>query len=978
MRHRCPSWSIRTSATLSMIAACALGTGSLHAGGLADEAQVRFELGRESYARHDYLEALDHFLASNRLVPNRNVVFNIARTYQRMGRFPEAFRYFTLALDQEPDQQARESIANELKAIARQVAVVEVVTTPPGASLYLNRVDLGNLGTSPLSLGLAAGDYRLFLELPGYFPETLELADLVAGQRVSVNLPLRPKLGSLLVGGPPGGRAVVTVAGHVHDCPMPCNLQVPAGVHELSARREGYEEVSGRATVLPEQSTSWAVDWRSLAGSLVVSTDEPGALIVVDGQTRGFTPAVLTVPIGVHEVEVRLQGFETATTDVVVSRAQQVELVLDLKQQDEVIAASRVVERAQDAPSSVTILPRRELRAFAYPTIAEALRGVRGSFGRYDGAYVTLGFRGLGRLGDYGNRVLTLIDGQPVIDNWLGSSYVGFDGRVDIEDIQRIEVVRGPGSVLYGTSAVSGVINLVTRPQDGARATEMGVSAHQEGVGRIRVRSDAPLGRHAGIWASAAVARGAGRDYFFEEYAGSDQNSGYALDADGFSAGTLQGRTWWRWITAQWLFHHHSKRLPNGAFETLLADPRAHQDDTRGFLELRLEPPVGKTTKLLSRIHLNHYRFTGGYPRTEPDGGLGVDFYRGSWVGAEQRLIWEPSEKWRATLGVEGQLHFQVDQFSYDETGVVLDEERPYQVGAAYLLGDYEPTEDVRFSGGARVDAYTTFGSSVNPRAAVIIRPYDAGTSKLIGSRAFRAPSVYELYYSDGGITQVPSPDLGPETMDCVELEHTHWLSSTVRVIVAGYGNYVRNLIVARGTGSAAFQDPIHYVNSPQPLFTIGAELELRREWRQGWMLGASYSAQSSRFLADERLGTVLELKPAAGYREVSNAPGHMASIKGAVPLLDRRLLLASRLTIESGRFDRNEEIGDEPQLRSDPSAVWDVVFSGNEHETAIHWAAGVYNAFDSRIALPVGREQRIRFMPQSGRTLALSTEIRF
>ena len=116
-----------------------------------------------------------------------------------------------------------------------------------------------------------------------------------------------------------------------------------------------------------------------------------------------------------------------------------------------------------EAPSSVSIIPQRELQALKLPDHREALRGVPGVYAWNDRSYQAIGFRGLGRLGSYGNRVLVLVDGHPLNDNWLGSSYVGYDARVGLDDVERIEVVRGPGSVLYGTSAFSGVVNLVTR-----------------------------------------------------------------------------------------------------------------------------------------------------------------------------------------------------------------------------------------------------------------------------------------------------------------------------------------------------------------------------------------------------------------------------------------------------------------------------------------------------------------------------------
>ena len=79
---------------------------------LADEADLQFQLGAERYRDGDYRGALEHFLASNRLVPNRNVGFNIARSYEKLKQYPEAFRYYTQALEGENDPQASERVAD--------------------------------------------------------------------------------------------------------------------------------------------------------------------------------------------------------------------------------------------------------------------------------------------------------------------------------------------------------------------------------------------------------------------------------------------------------------------------------------------------------------------------------------------------------------------------------------------------------------------------------------------------------------------------------------------------------------------------------------------------------------------------------------------------------------------------------------------------------------------------------------------------
>src|SRR5262245_42008672 len=73
------------------------------ADGVADEAELHFQLGAERYIAKDYRGALEHFLISNRLVPNHNVVYNIARTFEQLGRFADAHRYYVDAREAETD-----------------------------------------------------------------------------------------------------------------------------------------------------------------------------------------------------------------------------------------------------------------------------------------------------------------------------------------------------------------------------------------------------------------------------------------------------------------------------------------------------------------------------------------------------------------------------------------------------------------------------------------------------------------------------------------------------------------------------------------------------------------------------------------------------------------------------------------------------------------------------------------------------------
>nr|MCU0685211.1 TonB-dependent receptor [Polyangiaceae bacterium] len=187
----------------------------------------------------------------------------------------------------------------------------------------------------------------------------------------------------------------------------------------------------------------------------------------------------------------------------------------------------------------------------------------------------------------------------------------------------------------------------------------------------------------------------------------------------------------------------------------------------------------------------------------------------------------------------------------------------------------------VKLSAGARFDYFSTFGSSINPRLAIITRPYQGGTTKLLAGKAFRAPSPYELY--NQGLIQLANPNLKPEEVYSGELEHSHRFSPTIVGLASVYANYVTNLIVSRGAGSEA--DPQQLVNASSPALAAGAEAELRREWRDGWMFAVVYALQRTQYLDDDE-----------NRRKVPNSPTHLGSVRGAAPIVRRRHLGSSAL----------------------------------------------------------------------------------
>jgi outer membrane receptor protein involved in Fe transport len=966
--------------------------GAARAGGQADEAELQFQIAAEHYQKGDFVGALEHFFISNRLVPNKNVVFNIARTYEQLHRYADAHRYYTEALEAEDRPQTRQQIEAAIKRIAANVAVLKVETTPPGATVYIDRKDLGSRGKAPRALALPEGRYRVIAELDGYEPATSPVIDVKLGAEAVVPLVLTRIVGTVEVGvqGAPGATVRVDDESAEPACTAPCRLELPPGRHTLLFAREGFQAAPRQINVVAKETVRTTATLAPLTGSLALSADEGNAVVEIDGKLVGSTsaaastPTVLqNVPVGRRHVRITLRGYAPLDRDIEVKTGQQAEL-LDLKLEPlhRVSAVSRYAEDIDDAPSSVTVIDGQELRAFGYPTIAEALRGVRGVYLSNDRAYVSAGIRGLGQPNDYGNRLLVLSDGASLNDNIVSSSYIGSDARVDLHDIERIEVVRGPGSLLYGTGAFSGVVNLVPKGKDDPNDLHVAVGTYDNAVAHARAGFHYNFTPTVGMWASVSGARSDGIDLpvtLASPPAGQAATQTVS-NVDYFRSAGTQGRFWAGPLTVQWLFHTRDQHIPVGLFQTVLGDSRTVYSDTRYLLEVRYEPKLSDTVQLFLRAHANRYVFGGTFAYPIDDAhpyadatSTSTENYYGTWMGGEARVVFTPWGKaLRVTAGGEGQGAPQADTHgSFPNQPAYLDSHHPYGFGAGYLVAEGSPVKWLRLSGGARVDDYTTFGAVLVPRGAVIVKPWTGGVLKIMGGRAFRAPSIYEQFYNDGGNTQLPGVDparnrkLDPESIVSGEVELSQRFADDWVALAAGHVSRIDNFIET--VPDDVNPNVVHYANTPNPVLAAGGDVELRREWRQGWMLSAMYGYQrAQRYDFGDK-----SLPPVAGDPRLANAPEHLASFKGVVPILPEVASLGLRITLEAPRLDETGE-------STDTHAVADLTVSGSVKRYGVSYVFGAYNLTDQRYFYPVTLGYLSRTMLQNGRTILADIKVAY
>src|SRR5690348_11337346 len=126
-------------------------------------------------------------------------------------------------------------------------------------------------------------------------------------------------------------------------------------------------------------------------------------------------------------------------------------------EEDVVVGAAKREQSLGNVASAVTVVTGDRLRRMGYRTVAEAPRGVAGVFIVDDHMNERIGVRGLQVMGDFNTRILVLVDGATVNEPWGQFAGVGWEAAFSIDDIARIEVIRGPVSSVYGTNAFFGI-----------------------------------------------------------------------------------------------------------------------------------------------------------------------------------------------------------------------------------------------------------------------------------------------------------------------------------------------------------------------------------------------------------------------------------------------------------------------------------------------------------------------------------------
>lgn len=494
--------------------------------------------------------------------------------------------------------------------------------------------------------------------------------------------------------------------------------------------------------------------------------------------------------------------------------------------QTKITSSTLTEESLQTVPSSMTVFSRADIRRLGIqnlPQLVNLVPGYQGSRSDFSSQNQSISSRGR-RLGTVGSEVLVLIDGQRLNNDWSGGASQD-DALISLENVARVEFIRGPGSSIYGSNAVMGVINIIT-------GDERELVLESGSYGRRHVSAQWHWQSEAGrVALYASKAESSGQAVTIYEPFTDPVTPDFVNSRDPFQSEdlylhaelgdfSLNARLTQREMTEFYVSGYVDNKNNLSSTNSNSINLGWRRELTQG---MKLEGHIFSSLKafdLRAAASLVPYLII--------DGGVKEEELGTQWVlqGEYQQAHWLLGWEWRnptlvdtdATLGPPEKL----EQLSLSQAP----EDGRYING---IFGQYQTalTESLALTLGLRRDSYSDFGSHLSPRLGLVQQWGDKDTFKFLYSEAFRAPSRIETsVINSSGFEQ--NPDLAPETAKTTELV---WLHLVGGGYVSGtlFNTRVKDAIVETVTP----QLKRSWGNSQQTV--AGLEFEWQNAWSEHW-----------------------------------------------------------------------------------------------------------------------------------------------
>ncbi len=529
--------------------------------------------------------------------------------------------------------------------------------------------------------------------------------------------------------------------------------------------------------------------------------------------------AVLSLSIPTASHAFQLAQLESETKE---------ELLLFFEEEELVIATLRPTT-VRKAPAIATVITAKEIRNMGARNIIDILERLPG-FGitRMNFSLWEIEVRGLKT--SRSEKIKLMIDGHTMNYPVWGGAAWAYDS-ISLDQVKRIEIIRGPGSALYGSNAFTGVINVVTQQGEDIDGATVSLGAGTFEAGKFNIA----YGKKHNDLDILAFAT-------FKDM--NSANLNVESDLGGFSGRTddwgqsrdLGLKLTWEDLT---LNTRYMKR-ENGPYigvQFFLNDESEIKTE-QYMLDLSYEKKINDRFTFNITTYMNHLDMdlaweiypegvplSLGFPDWGPnDSMFGTPSMKNRRYGLEANITYNLTEKNLLTVGAvyEKVKHYDLGYYgnfhplTFASLGTVQDisslgmwsDPAKRRIRALYVQDEWGINEDLSLTAGIRYDEYDDFGDTTNPRIGLVWKVDPRLDIKLLYGEAFRAPNFEELYLINNPAT-LSNPDLSPEKIRTYEVGLGWYPLEGAVINLTGFYNTVEDRIelVAIGGGLSEFQN---------------------------------------------------------------------------------------------------------------------------------------------------------------------------
>lgn len=524
----------------------------------------------------------------------------------------------------------------------------------------------------------------------------------------------------------------------------------------------------------------------------------------------------------------------------------------------DVTVASKSKESIKDAPSSVSVFTQSDIRKMGIDKLEDLLNFVPGFQTTRDveqGRTIRISSRGRGSA--LSESVLFLVNGQRMNDLYSGGVSL-LNRSIPVENIKQVEIIRGPGSALYGSNAFLGVVNIVTLNNE---------NNAQFNVGNLNSRSGSVNLSYADNDLNLSM--------FVKGFSDDGQEYKDLKDAFGLKNTTkdpIQGfdlATTLKYKNLTINARHTERTLKDFLFFGSVSNNIANENPKQSSINFNYEQSIldNLTASLFGGYSNESWRAIGNnvpkgltdknLPNLKEDliSGPNLDSYNTN-LGLDIRyqLLENNNLSFGTTIERAGQTkvvnltnHNPITLDYYGRMTEVSDPAMTFNrlesrnIFGAYIQDKHSFGDFLNITAGLRVDSYSDFGTSINPRASIVYKtPFDSNV-KLMYGKAFRAPNFLELYDKNNPV-DFGNTALKPETVQTFEASYTQDLK-----FANGVATYFNNSITDLITLDKPVENKDNPLNAPRFINKgdqniSGLEFELNTAIFTDLMLRGSYT----------------------------------------------------------------------------------------------------------------------------------------